>query len=132
MLATFLCRVCRTPLGRIDTDTIHLPYTTDQFSPIAPGARVPFVDIVPDYKDWFCPQCDNRPFGEDKILTEGGWVEVKRAVEQRFYAELEKDAPTIDAAILNRVKSDLTCPVCGKVCKNRIGLMGHMRSHKER
>ena len=29
------------------------------------------------------------------------------------------------------VKGDpLTCPECGKVCKNKIGLAGHRRSHK--
>jgi len=27
--------------------------------------------------------------------------------------------------------SDLTCPICGKECKNHLGLSGHMRSHKE-
>jgi len=25
---------------------------------------------------------------------------------------------------------ELTCPICGKVCKTRLGLSSHMRSHK--
>jgi hypothetical protein len=45
-------------------------------------------------------------------------------------AEPEKPKTQVE---LNQEKidSDLTCKICGKICKSKLGLGSHMRSHKE-
>lgn len=31
---------------------------------------------------------------------------------------------------VEKIKEDLTCPVCGKLCGSKVGLVAHMRVHK--
>lgn len=48
------------------------------------------------------------------------WNCITLATEKEFAMEEEGKEET----------SEFVCDVCGKVCKNRIGLSGHKRSHK--
>lgn len=157
MIVPFICHVCETPLGKIDTETIHLPYTPDQFLPIAPGANPPYPAILSDWTMWWCPQCNNRPMLADRVRTSEGWVDVaafdSRHIGSSFDeylqgeqrgkpVELEPEDfvvethdTTINVPMTEEQKKNatilgFTCTKCGKVCKNKIGLMGHMRSHK--
>lgn len=133
MIVNFLCHVCRTPLGKIDTETLHLPYTPDQFKPIAPGANPPYPDILSDWTHWWCPQCNNRPMLTDKVLTEQGWVDARpeedgliTAMGQKMVGIMKDHYQEQNEAI-----KGLTCPACGKLCGSKIGLISHMRHCKK-
>jgi uncharacterized Zn-finger protein len=110
MLVKLLCCVCRTPLGRIDTDTIHTPYTTDQFKPLSAGAIQPFPDVLSSPLDWWCPQC------------------LKRPIENEPEMPLQEPPQTEEAKPTSA--PEFTCDICGKTFTRRIALTGHKRSHK--
>ena len=120
MLVRFVCCVCRTPLGRIDTDTLHLPYTTDQFKPLRTGANQPFPDVLLSPRDWWCPQCMKRPIENERVYTDQGWVWAKKAEE----------VPVVEEKAVEPAVEGWVCDVCGKVVSSKIALIGHKRSHK--
>jgi hypothetical protein len=129
----FSCMVCRTPLGRIDIDAIHLPYTTDQFLPLKEGSRQPFLDIIPDPKDWWCPQCQRKPMLPDKVWTEQGWIEAKPVDPiEELIDEMVPDEPDEPVMIATESRKIHQCHHCGKTFKNAFGLNGHIRfKHKD-
>jgi hypothetical protein len=126
MLVKLLCCVCRTPLGRIDTDTIHTPYTTDQFKPLSAGAIQPFPDVLSSPLDWWCPQCLKRPIENERVYTEQGWVWVKKDV----VPEMPMQEPPQTEEAKPTSAPEFTCDICGKTFTRRIALTGHKRSHK--
>jgi uncharacterized protein (DUF2225 family) len=136
-IVQFICMVCRTPLGRIDADTIRMPYTTDQFLPLRDGARQPFLNIIPDFKDWWCPQCHRKPMLPDKVWTEQGWIEAKPVDPiEELIDEMVPDEPEIPVegpvVIASESRKIHQCPHCQKTFKNAFGLNGHIRfKHKD-
>lgn len=74
-----------------------------------------------------CPNC-SAPLVKNGRLTIVKDIKSRMAMNQEamngfediIVAEPEKPKET----------DDLTCQVCGKVCKSKLGLASHMRSHK--
>jgi hypothetical protein len=69
---------------------------------------------------------DNFPIVEAyfKRLDEPEVAEVKAEETEAVTATTEPEN------VVEEVAEGFKCEVCGKVCKNKIGLTGHMRSHK--
>lgn len=99
-------------------------HTTDKFDPDLPpnGSMVRFLKNW--HLDWLCvagtkasemtcPECLGQ-------LAHGG----------RLLVDIPKpdSGLGLDAAIVDGAEKH-TCPVCGKECKNELGLNSHMRSH---
>lgn len=52
-----------------------------------------------------------------KMLKKG---EVIRTIEDKPKPKLKPES-----------KNEFVCPICGKVCKSKLGLAAHMRTHKD-
>jgi len=72
------CEKCRSRIARFDTDTIRLPLTKEQFTPLYPhpSHNLPFQEA--ESWQWFrCPVCHYLPFlSPEHILTEAGFFDV--------------------------------------------------------
>ena len=66
----------------------------------------------------------------DTIVTADAFIESVRDfyVGQNEINKTEK--PKERMKVLFEEMDDLTCEICGKVCKSKLGLGSHMRSHK--
>jgi hypothetical protein len=72
----------------------------------------------------FTPECIvSDQAAIDHLLADGSYVAVDNAPgKAEILAEPEKAA--------GEGEKGFTCGICGKVCKSRIGLAGHSRSHQ--
>lgn len=55
-------------------------------------------------------------------------------VSEQLYLKMKKKnevVKVIDAPKKTKKTEEFVCPVCGKVCKSKLGLTAHMRIHKK-
>ena len=150
------CDVCREKVAKVDTDTLHLPLTAEQFGKLGSGRieHPPFRDTEPRW--WTCPVCGKRPFNDPtSLMTDTGRISVadkkvegdgeamtgtnddfpEHLTKPPYYDDhkkiFEKMGEAAAETVLNVMKDvALTCPNCGKVCGSKIGLISHIRTHK--
>lgn len=73
-----------------------------------------------------CPHCSGR-------LAPSGKLRIKPEPEA-VKTQAQKNQERIEAVMSIEVEKgadDLTCKICGKICKSKLGLGSHMRSHKD-
>lgn len=101
--------------------------TTNKYDPSVPPTGAMLKPTVKYHLDWLpvsgtkaaelsCPECLGQ-------LAHGGRLVVD-------IPQTEPDSGVgLDAVIVDGAEKH-TCPVCGKECKSKLGLNGHMRSHE--
>jgi ribosomal protein S27E len=127
--------------------------TTDKYDPnITPNGSM--VRLIDPWKSWgwsafddegeaisttsavmmSCPAC-SAPLvlnGKLNIVAEPEKPKTQAEINQERITAEFPDEPLSDIILpLNYAPniSDLTCKICGKVCKSKLGLGSHMRSH---
>ena len=109
--------------------------TTDNYDPdVRPNRSM--VELLPPWSSWGwgdgindleCPACEAplAPSGRLRVVSDNhGKGRTKEQTEQvvGMFNTIKIPVTIID---------DLTCEVCGKVCKSALGLHSHKRSHQK-
>ena len=78
-------------------------------------------------------RCLRNCFVNDRYFKEGEVYKLPDSMEKHpKNFELIAEATESKSEPLTEEPNPLVCPKCGKECKNKIGLIGHMKSHKEK
>lgn len=131
------CEICQELIGTVDPLLISHPYTGKDFFSIDPAHDIPapFHPIL-TWEHMRCPYGPHRPFvSPDRLLLESGeYLNLNgRGSPPSPPAQDEGDAPGLPDPVEARTPSSaLICPECGKDCGSKIGLVSHMRTHKEK
>lgn len=70
-----------------------------------------------------CPHCSGR-------LAPSGKLRIKPEPEP-IKTQAQKNQEAIDAGFKEVEETSFRCEICGKLCKSKLGLGSHMRSHKQ-
>lgn len=88
-----------------------------------------YGNIVKDVSITKCPQCDKETI---LLLRQKGqtWEIIDTAIKENTNTpKIVTDETRNENEGNNETRQEFICPVCEKVCKNKIGLNAHMRTH---
>jgi hypothetical protein len=131
------CEICQELFATVDPLLIEAPFSGRDFGSIDPGHGVPppWHPIL-TFVDMRCPYGAHRPFlAPDRLLLETGeYLELngRGGSPPSPPAPDEGESPGLPGPVEAKApSSSLQCPTCGKECGSPIGLVSHMRTHKE-
>ena len=78
-----------------------------------------------------CPKCYKETV---LLLKQKGqtWNILGIAVKKEQNQEIPKKQPTtIENKTVSNTSNEIICPICQKVCKSKIGLNAHMKTHNK-
>ena len=78
-----------------------------------------------------CPKCYKETV---LLLKQKGqtWNILGIAVKKEQNQEIPKKQPTtIENETVSNTSNEIICPICQKVCKSKIGLNAHMKTHNK-
>lgn len=83
--------------------------------------------VVKDYSECKCPNCSRETI---LLLVQKGqtWEILNTAV--RKSEQNPTETTTIENGEEKNINEEFICPECKKVCKNKIGLTAHLRTHQ--
>ena len=140
-MKTFICEICKTPLGQVNLDDLKVPMTHDMFHSLMPERGIP-VPVQPmlDWLAFRCRQCRARPFMSPHHITfldkrkfykridilKHKVVEKTRIANQKIidaaFAE-EPEPETFKEKVKNIIKPKtrkvIACKHCGKVYQKK-------------
>lgn len=78
-----------------------------------------------------CPKCNKETI---LLLKQKGqtWEILGIATKKEQKQEIpKKQTTTIENKTVSNVSNEFICPICQKVCKSKIGLNAHMKTHNK-
>ncbi len=128
-----ICEICNEYIAQVEPGGVTTPMlgkmfkTPDGFH----GYDPPFLPET-EWEDMRCGYCNQRPFSErDGFLTDEGYIKIQPTVVEASVippSVLEEFEVKVDN-VQAELKTGHQCEVCGKVCKSKVALIGHKRSH---
>ena len=106
-----------------------------------------YGNLVKHYAPVLCPKCHNitvlllKQAGQTWEIMNTAYIKEQEAKVEEIAPYINQDAPmqlteatSEQTEITNNKENDSSnefiCPVCKKVCKSKIGLNAHMRTHQ--
>ena len=99
-----------------------------------------YGNIVKHYGHATCPNCNKNVIlllkqkGQTYVVLDTA-VEISENVNKTIETDVKNvqisvETPTQTIEEETKQNNEITCPICGKVCKSQIGYNSHMKTHK--
>jgi hypothetical protein len=107
--------------------------TTDKFNPdVTPNGSM-VRKLVPWHIDWLC---SSTTLASEMVCPKCGVGQLAPSGRLTLVPDSHPPAEISPAVVREdaddgNIATGFVCEICGKVCKNKFGLDGHMQSHKK-